>query len=165
MSFTLNNNSATAVITDITTPSSTYGSFTISSGSFPLLSGDTISGTNTLISDLKGSPYGTIQLFIQQGDAQIEVYVNNVLYSALDYSSGIASIQVPILQTGDTIVINIDDADLPVPSPTPSVTPTNTPTMTPTSTPQPTPTPSGEFFFWNLTTSNWEDTNINWNNA
>jgi len=148
MSFSITNYSATAVITDISTPSSTYGTFTISSGSFPLLSGQTISGTNTEINNLKGSPYGTISLFLDQGDAQIEVYINSVLYSALDYSSGIVEIQVPILQSGDVIGINIDEADLPVPSATPTSTPTNTPTMTvtptntQTATPTATPTPS-----------------------
>lgn len=148
MSFSITNNSATAVVTDISTASSTYGTFSVTSGSFPLVSGQTISGTNTLISNLKGSPYGTIQLFLDSGDAQIEVYINSVLYSALAYSSGIASIQVPILQVGDTIQINIDEADLPTPSmtPTPSVTaqPTATPTpsVTPTYTPTPTNTPS-----------------------
>ena len=142
MSFSITNNSANAVVTDITTLSSTYGEFTITSGSFPLLSGDTISGTNTAINNLKGSPYGTIQLFLQQGDAQIEIYINGTLYSAKDYSSGIAEVLVPILTSGDTIGINIDEADLPVPSPTPSITPSNTPSMTPTSTPTPTPSPA-----------------------
>ena len=144
MSFTITNNSANAVVGDISTNSSTYGSFTITSGSFPLLSGDTITGTNTLISNLKGSPYGTILLYLQQGDAQIEVYINSTLYSALDYSSGIASIQVPIIQAGDTIQINIDEADLPTPSmtPTPSVTAQPTATPTPSVTPTLTPTPS-----------------------
>lgn len=140
MSFSITNNSATAVVTSISTASSTYGTFSVTSGSFPLLSGQTVSGTNTLISNLKGSPYGTIQLFIDQGDAQLEVYINSVLYSALAYSSGIASIQVPILQVGDTIAINVDEADLPVPSATPSATPTNTPSVTPTMTVTPTQT-------------------------
>lgn len=137
MSFSITNNSANAVVSDISTPSSTYGTFTISSGSFPLLSGQTISGTNTAISNLKGSQYGTIQIFLQQGDAQIELYVNGSLYSANDYSSGIASVQCPPLSAGDTIAINIDEADLPVPSPTPSVTPSSTPSVTPTPSPTP----------------------------
>lgn len=140
MSFSITNNSANAVITSISTPSSTYGSFTIESGSFPLFSGDTVSGTNTEINDLNGSPYGTIQLFVQQGNAQIEIYVNGSLYSANDYSSGIASVQVPILKSTDTIGINIDEAPLPVPSSTPAVT--TTPTPTPSGTPAVTPTPS-----------------------
>ena len=142
MSFSITNNSANAVVTAISTPSSTYGEFTITSGSFPLLSGDTISGTNTAINNLKGSPYGTIQIFLQQGDAQIEMYINGTLYSALDYSSGIAEVQVPILSAGDTIAINIDEADLPVPSVTPSNTPAVTPTPTPSTTPAATPTPT-----------------------
>lgn len=148
MSFSITNNSANAVVTGIDTLSQTYGSFTITSGAFPLLSGQTISGTNTAINNLKGSPYGSILIFLQQGDAQIELYINGTLYSALDYSSGIAEVRTPILASGDVININIDEADLPVPSstpavtssptPTPSVTPTGTPAVTPTMTPTPT---------------------------
>lgn len=144
MSFQITNNSANAVVTKIETLSSTYGSLTISSGSFPLLSGDTISGTNTEINNGKGSPEGSILLFLEQGNAQIEYYLNGILISALDYSSGLIEIKGPIVQAGDTIVINVDEAILPVPSPTPSSTsqPTATPTPTATLTPTITPTPS-----------------------
>lgn len=142
MGFSITNNSATAVITSIGALSSTYGSFTVTSGTFPLFSGQTVSGTNTEINNDMGSPEGSIQLFLLNGDAQIEYYVNGNLISANDYSSGIIELKGPILQAGDTIGINVDEADLPVPSPTPSVTPTMT--VTPTGTPGPTPsvTPS-----------------------
>lgn len=148
MSFSIINSAADVVITSISTPSSTYGSFTVTGGTFPLFSGQTVSGTNTQINNLFGSPYGTIQLFIQQGAAQIEAYKNGTLISVLDYSSGIAEIQVPILLSTDVILITIDEAELPVPSATPTVTPTNTttptntPTNTPTKTGTPTPTPT-----------------------
>jgi hypothetical protein len=141
MSFSITNNSANAVITLIESLSSSYGTFTVTSGSFPLFSGQTVSGTNTEINNGKGSPEGSILLFLQQGNAQIEFYVNGNLISANDYSSGMIELKGPILQSGDTIGINVDEADLPSPSPTPSVTPTMTvtPTNTPTNTPSVTP--------------------------
>lgn len=140
MSFQITNNSANAVVTKIEALSSTYGSFTVTSGSFPLLSGDTIGGTNTEINNGKGSPEGSILLFLEQGNAQIEFYVNGILISANDYASGMIEIKGPILQSGDTISISIDEAILPIPSPTPSPTPSFTPTMTVTMTPSPTET-------------------------
>lgn len=146
MSFSITNNSANAVVTKIETLSSTYGSFTVTSGSFPLLSGDTISGTNTEINNQKGSPDGSILLMLVSGNAQIEYYLNGVLISANDYSSGLIEIKGPIIQPGDVITINVDEAELPVPSPTPSITPSTTPgptpSMTPSSTPASTPTPT-----------------------
>ena len=142
MSFSITNNSADAVVTKIETLSTAYGSFTVTSGSFPLLSGDTISGTNTEINNGKGSPEGSILLFLVKGNAQIEYYLNGILISANDYSSGLIEIKGPIIQPGDTVSINVDEAVLPVPSPTPSVTPTAQPTATPTGTPSATATPT-----------------------
>jgi hypothetical protein len=148
MSFSITNNSANAVVTLIESLSSTYGTFTITSGSFPLFSGQTVSGTNTEINNGKGSPEGSILLFLQQGNAQIEYYLNGNLISANDYSSGLIELKGPIIQSGDVVGINVDEAELPSPSPTPSitptntVTPTNTPTNTPSNTPTMTPTPS-----------------------
>ena len=146
MSFTLTNNSALAIVTDLTTYAPPYGVFTITSGSLPVASGQTISGTNTTITNEGDSPYGTIQIFLVKGNAQIELFINGTLYSALSYASGICSINVPILTSSDSIIINIDETELPTPSNTPSTTPTNTPTQTiavsPTETNTPTPTPS-----------------------
>ena len=109
MSFSISNSSASAVITKLSTPSSTTGELTITGGTLPLVVGDLISGTNTEINNTKGSPYGTIQLFLQQGDAKIDTYVNNVLYSTDNYSSGIASIQTPILQSSDSLTMAVSD--------------------------------------------------------
>lgn len=148
MSFSITNNSADAVVTKIETLSTAYGSFTVTSGSFPLLSGDTISGTNTQINNGMGSPEGSILLFLVKGNAQIEYYLNGNLISANDYSSGLIEIKGPIIKPGDTVAINVDEAVLPVPSSTPAVTPSVTPTMTvtptqtPSTTPTMTPTPS-----------------------
>ena len=44
MSFSITNNSAQAVIAGISTLSETYGSLTITGGTFPLQDGDTITG-------------------------------------------------------------------------------------------------------------------------
>ena len=111
MSFSIANTSTSAVITDITTPSSVTGDLTITSGSLPLSTGGFISGTNTTIDNQEGSPYGTIQMFLKQGDAQIDTYVNNTLYSSERYGSGIAEIQTPILQSGDSLTMSLSDID------------------------------------------------------
>ena len=109
MSFSISNTSASAVITDITTPSSVTGELTITSGSLPLSVGGTVSGSNTEINNTKGSPYGTFQMFLQQGDALIDTYVNNTLYSSERYSSGIVSVQTPILTSGDSLTMAVSD--------------------------------------------------------
>lgn len=148
MSFSIVNNSALAVITSINTQTTTDGSFTVTSGSFPLFSGQTVSGTNTTIQNRNGSDESTILLFLQQGNAQINLYVNGTLISANDYSSGIIEVKAPILLSSDVISLQVDETELPSPSPTPTVTSTNTPTpsvtppVTPTNTGTPTPTPS-----------------------
>lgn len=152
MSFSIVNNSALAVITSINTQTTTDGSFTVTSGSFPLFSGQTVSGTNTTIQNRNGSDESTILLFLQQGNAQINLYVNGTLISANDYSSGIIEVKAPILLSSDVVSLQVDETELPSPSPTPTVTSTNTPTpsvtppVTPTNTPTntgtPTPTPS-----------------------
>lgn len=111
MSFSIANTSTSAVITDITTPSSVTGELTVTSGSLPLSTGGFIGGTNTTIDNQKGSPYGTIQMFLKQGDAQIDTYVNNTLYSSEKYGSGIAEIQTPILQSGDSLTMSLSDID------------------------------------------------------
>lgn len=111
MSFSISNTSASAVITDITTPSSVTGELTITSGSLPLSVGGFVSGTNTTLDNQKGSPYGTFQMFLQQGDAQIDTYVNNTLYSSEKYSSGIVSVQTPIIGAADSLTMAISDVD------------------------------------------------------
>jgi len=111
MSFSISNTSASAVITTLSTPSSVTGELTITSGSLPLVEGDLISGTNTEINDTKGSPYGTIQMFLQQGDVQIDTFVNNTLYSTDTYGSGMISVQTPIVGSADSLTMAVSDAD------------------------------------------------------
>lgn len=111
MSFSISNTSASAVITDITTPSSVTGELTITSGSLPLSVGGMVSGTNTTLDNQKGSPYGTFQMFLKQGDAQIDTFVNNTLYSSEKYSSGIVSVQTPILTSSDSLTMAVSDID------------------------------------------------------
>lgn len=110
MSFSISNTSASAVITTLSTPSSVTGELTITSGSLPLVEGDLISGTNTEITNTKGSQYGTIQMFLQQGDVKIDTYVNNSLYSTDTYGSGMISVQTPILQSGDSLTMAVSDS-------------------------------------------------------
>jgi uncharacterized delta-60 repeat protein len=109
MSFSISNTSASAVITKLSTPSSVTGELTITDGSLPLVVGDLISGTNTEITNTKGSQYGTIQMFLQQGDAKIDTYVNNTLYSTDNYSSGLISVQTPILGSADSLTMAVSD--------------------------------------------------------
>ena len=155
MSFTITNTSATAVIGFIDTLSSTYGSFSVTGGTFPLFSGGTITGSNTEINNGKGSPEGSILLFLQQGDAKITYTQNSVVISEDIYSSGVIEIKSPIVLSSDVISLEVEDVEAtPTPTntpsvtptktitPTPSVTPTETITPTPTETPTPTPTPS-----------------------
>jgi uncharacterized delta-60 repeat protein len=110
MSFSISNTSASAVITTLSTPSSVTGELTITSGALPLVEGDLISGTNTEITNTRGSQYGTIQMFLQQGDVNIDTYVNNTLYSTDTYGSGMISVQTPILQSGDSLTMSVSDA-------------------------------------------------------
>jgi uncharacterized delta-60 repeat protein len=111
MGFAISNTSAAAVITSISTPSSITGELTITSGSLPLIQGDLIEGSNTTITDTGGSPFGSIEMFLQQGDAQIDTYVNNTLYSSDRYGSGFISLQTPIIQSGDSLTMAVSDAD------------------------------------------------------
>jgi uncharacterized delta-60 repeat protein len=111
MGFAISNTSAAAVITSISTPSSITGELTITSGSLPLVQGDFISGSNTTITDTGGSPFGSIEMFLQQGDAQIDTFVNNTLYSSDRYGSGFISLQTPILQSSDSLTMSVSDAD------------------------------------------------------
>jgi uncharacterized delta-60 repeat protein len=85
------------------------GELSITEGSLPLVQGDLISGTNTEITNTKGSQYGTIQMFLQQGDVNIDTYVNNTLYSTDTYGSGLISVQTPILQSGDSLTMSVSD--------------------------------------------------------
>jgi uncharacterized delta-60 repeat protein len=110
MSFSISNSSASAVITDITTPSSATGDVTITGGTLPLFVGGLISGSNTEINNTKGSPYGSVLMMLQQGDARIDTYVNNTLYSTDTYGSGLISVQTPILQSGDSLNMAVSDA-------------------------------------------------------
>ena len=109
MSFSISNTSASAVITTLSTPSSTTGELTITDGSLPLVQGDLISGTNTEINDTKGSPFGSILMMLQQGDVKIDTYVNNTLYSTDTYGSGLISVQTPILESSDSLTMSVSD--------------------------------------------------------
>jgi uncharacterized delta-60 repeat protein len=111
MSFSISNTSASAVITTLSTPSSVTGELTITSGSLPLVEGDLISGTNTEITNTKGSQYGTIQMFLQQGDVKIDTYVNNSLYSTDTYGSGMISVQTPIVGSADSLTMAVSDSN------------------------------------------------------
>jgi uncharacterized delta-60 repeat protein len=50
-------------------------------------------------------------MFLQQGDAQIDTYVNNTLYSSDRYGSGFISLQTPIIQSGDSLTMAVSDPD------------------------------------------------------
>lgn len=111
MSFSIANTSASAVITKISTPSSVTGTLSVTSGSLPLFAGGIVSGANTTIDDQKGAPGGTFQMMLQQGDAQIDAYVNNTLYSSARYSSGLIQVPTPILTASDSLTMTISDPD------------------------------------------------------
>lgn len=154
MSFSITNNSTTAVITKIAGFPNGSSTFNITSGSLPLFPGQTISGTNLGITlnnvFFSGSPIGRISLFVAKGDVQIDVYTGSSLYSSTDASSGWVDINTPILSPSDSFSVTLKNAPLPVPSQTPTPshtapvtpTPTGTPAVTPTKTGTPTPTPS-----------------------
>jgi len=110
MSFAISNTSAAAVITSLSTPSSITGELTITGGTLPLIQGDLISGSNTTITDTGGSPFGSIEMFLQQGDARIDTYVNNTLYSSDRYGSGFISLQTPIIQSSDSLTMAVSDS-------------------------------------------------------
>lgn len=126
MSFSISNTSASAVITDITTPSSVTGELTITGGTLPLSIGGLISGSNTEINNTKGSPYGSIVMMIQQGDAKIDTFVNNTLYSTDTYGSGLISVQTPILQSTDSLTMAVSDSQFDCYSLTPNFSGTST---------------------------------------
>ena len=111
MSFAISNTSAAAVITSLSTPSSITGELTITGGTLPLFVGDLIEGSNTEINNTGGSPFGSIEMFLQQGDAQIDTFVNNTLYSSDRYGSGLISVQTPILQDTDSLTMAVSDPD------------------------------------------------------
>jgi uncharacterized delta-60 repeat protein len=48
-------------------------------------------------------------MFLQQGDAKIDTYVNNTLYSTDNYSSGLISVQTPILGSADSLTMAVSD--------------------------------------------------------
>jgi uncharacterized delta-60 repeat protein len=50
-------------------------------------------------------------MFLQQGDAQIDTYVNNTLYSSDRYGSGFISLQTPIIQSSDSLTMSVSDPD------------------------------------------------------
>jgi uncharacterized delta-60 repeat protein len=83
----------------------------VTSGSLPLFAGGIVSGANTTIDDQKGAPGGTFQMMLQQGDAQIDAYVNNTLYSSARYSSGLIQVPTPILTASDSLTMTISDPD------------------------------------------------------
>lgn len=110
MSYTFSNESS-AVIADISTQSSAFGTFNApSTGSYPILNGDTIQGDNSALSDEFGSPYATLQVFILEGDAQADTIIDGELYSTTKLGSGISTIQIPeISNTGTTIFIEFSN--------------------------------------------------------
>jgi uncharacterized delta-60 repeat protein len=112
MGFAISNTSAAAVITSISTPSSITGELTITSGSLPLIQGDLISGSNTEINNTGGSAFGSIEMFLQQGDAKIDTYVNNTLYSSETFGSGMISLKTPILQSSDSLTMAVSDPSI-----------------------------------------------------
>lgn len=146
MGFTLTNNSQ-AVITRISGIPDGEATFTITSGSLPLYSGDSLTATNTTIINnfytFFGSEEGQISLFIEQGACQIELYSGTTLLNSVDASSGWVTINTPVLYSNSSVSITLKNEALPFPSqtPTPSVTaqPTPTPSATPPLTPTPTP--------------------------
>lgn len=111
MSFSIANTSASAVITKISTPSSITGDLSVTSGSLPIFAGGVVSGTNTTIDDQKGAPGGTFQMMLQQGDAKIDTYFNNTLYSSAKYSSGLIQVPTPIVGAADSLTMSISDPD------------------------------------------------------
>lgn len=112
MSFSIANTSEEAVITGISTPSSRTGELTITSGSFPLFAGGLVGGTNTTIDNGGGFPGGTLQMMLQQGDAQIDTYFNNTLYSSGKYSSGLIQVPTPIVGSGDSLTMAISNPEI-----------------------------------------------------
>jgi uncharacterized delta-60 repeat protein len=50
-------------------------------------------------------------MFLQQGDAKIDTYVNNTLYSTDTYGSGLISVQTPILGSADSLTMSVYDPD------------------------------------------------------
>ena len=148
MSFTLKSNSSKCVITSIGGMPNGGATFTITGGTFPLYSGDTITGTNTAITnnfdEYFGAPNGQIYFFMEGGNCQVEVYINGTIYSSGDYGSGYNTLTVPILKSSDVIRIDFDRVDSPSPFPSPTPTPSKTaaPTATPTPTPSVTPSSS-----------------------
>lgn len=112
MSFSIANTSESAVITKISTPSSITGDLSVTSGSLPLFAGGIVSGTNTTIDDQKGAPGGTFQMMLQQGDAKIDTYFNNTLYSSGKYSSGLIQVPTPIVGAADSLTMAVSDPDI-----------------------------------------------------
>jgi len=145
MSLTLINNSR-AVVTQLGANPDGTSCFTITSGSLPLSSGQTLTADNTTITNnifsYFGSPEGRIYMFLDKGDAQIDLYINNNIVTSTDSSSGWATINCPILSPSDAFEIRLIGASSPVPSQTPTPSQTAPVTPTPTGTPSPTPTPS-----------------------
>ena len=158
MSFSIQSKSSNTVITDIGSYPDGSSMFVANSGSFPLFSGQTISGTNSIITNnyfsYFGSQFGLIYITLDWGNAQVELYINGNLHASQDCGSGINLFLTPILSTADVILFVIDPIDQPHPTPTPTPTPSITPTIsltpsitpthtvTPTNTKTPTPTPS-----------------------
>jgi len=144
MSFSISNTSASAVITTLSTPSSVTGDVTITGGTLPLFEGGLISGSNTEINNTQGSPYGSILMLLQQGDAKIDTYVNNTLYSTDTYGSGLISVQTPILQSTDSLTMSVSDSQFDCYDLTPNFTGTTSTTNNATEFIE---QPDGKFIF------------------
>ena len=160
MSFSIISNTSQTEITEI--GSYPYGSimFSANTGSFPLLSGDTISGSNDQITSnyfsYFGSTIGLIYLDLVWGSAQIEYYVNSILYSVTDCGSGINVFRTPIVDNEDVLSFVVNDLTAPAPPPSNTETPTNTPTPSTTPIPSSTPRPECSYNEFIIT---WDDTN------
>jgi hypothetical protein len=141
---------AETTITNISSAPDQSNTFTITGGTFPLRPGNTdITGTYTTINDGFGSQTGTIFMFLIEGGAHIDYFVNGSKVFGGDFGSGFAQIPGPIV-TNQDLIFNIYNIIEPSPTPTISSTPTNTPTpsitptitVTPTITATRTPTPT-----------------------
>jgi hypothetical protein len=129
-------------ITNISAPPDQSSTFTVTGGTFPLLSGSAdITGTYTSVDNGFDSQTGSIFMFLIQGTAHIDYLQNGVKVFGSDFGSGFAEITGPIA-TNQDLTFNI--YNIVEPSPTPSATTTNTPTpsVTTTNTPTPTITPT-----------------------
>ncbi len=111
MGYSVVNNSSSAVVGSISMESSSFGVFDApNSGSFPVFSGESASGSISVLSDGGGNPNATIQVFLIKGDAMVDASVEGSLISTSKVGSGISTIQIPeILDSGEDVVLEFYD--------------------------------------------------------